>query len=146
MTEKWSAMYVEIKHQIIFITEACMITITTRKNCQFCRYKKCLESGMKPSWVLSEEEKSSRNLIKYVRKNKTTCGKNVNNNNTIESSSSSASSSASSSPAPISPYNIIHFHSLCFTTEESRHIDNLIFAQDSTRNLIPMPELVMDEY
>ncbi|XP_040577849.1 nuclear receptor subfamily 6 group A member 1 [Lepeophtheirus salmonis] len=155
------------KHTTYFCStdQACMITITTRKNCQFCRYKKCLESGMKPSWVLSEEEKSSRNLIKYVRKNKTTCGKNVNNNNTIEvnlvshlqsnsavqdrltlqSSSSSASSSASSSPAPISPYNIIHFHSLCFTTEESRHIDNLIFAQDSTRNLIPMPELVMDE-
>jgi len=38
----------------------CQINSETRKNCQFCRFKKCLESGMKPSWVLSDEERNRR--------------------------------------------------------------------------------------
>lgn len=38
----------------------CKINSETRKNCQFCRFKKCLESGMKPSWVLSDEERNRR--------------------------------------------------------------------------------------
>jgi retinoid X receptor beta len=38
----------------------CPIDETTRRNCQFCRYQKCLESGMKPTWVLTEQEKQKR--------------------------------------------------------------------------------------
>merc|ERR1719427_588322 len=38
----------------------CKINSETRKNCQFCRFKKCLESGMKTSWVLSDEERNRR--------------------------------------------------------------------------------------
>merc|ERR1712106_600528 len=38
----------------------CLVNAQTRKNCQFCRFKKCLESGMKPSWVLSDEERNRR--------------------------------------------------------------------------------------
>jgi len=38
----------------------CKITSQTRKTCQFCRFKKCLEAGMKPSWVLSDEERNRR--------------------------------------------------------------------------------------
>ena len=36
----------------------CEITLKSRKNCQKCRFERCLEVGMKPSWVLSEEERS----------------------------------------------------------------------------------------
>ena len=32
----------------------------TRKNCQFCRYQKCLLAGMRPSWILSDEERVRR--------------------------------------------------------------------------------------
>ena len=32
----------------------------TRKNCQFCRYQKCLQAGMRPSWILSDEERVRR--------------------------------------------------------------------------------------
>ena len=39
---------------------ACEITPSTRKNCQFCRYQKCLSTGMKASWVLSDKEKVER--------------------------------------------------------------------------------------
>jgi len=35
----------------------CAMTIKTRKNCQYCRFKKCESSGMKRSWVLADGEK-----------------------------------------------------------------------------------------
>lgn len=38
----------------------CDISLKTRKNCQKCRYDRCLAVGMKPSWVLSEEERFRR--------------------------------------------------------------------------------------
>ena len=38
----------------------CMINLKTRKNCQKCRFDKCLNAGMKSSWVLSEEERFRR--------------------------------------------------------------------------------------
>ncbi|KAK3856512.1 hypothetical protein Pcinc_037168 [Petrolisthes cinctipes] len=38
----------------------CVMNITSRKCCQFCRYKKCLSIGMEPRWVMSEEERKHR--------------------------------------------------------------------------------------
>jgi len=38
----------------------CQITSKTRKTCQYCRYQRCLSVGMKPSWVLSPEERERR--------------------------------------------------------------------------------------
>ena len=40
--------------------EDCQISLMTRKNCQFCRYQKCLLAGMRPSWILSDEERVRR--------------------------------------------------------------------------------------
>lgn len=40
--------------------ENCEVNLKTRKNCQFCRFKKCLNCGMKVSWVLSDEERNRR--------------------------------------------------------------------------------------
>ena len=40
--------------------KSCDINLKTRKNCQFCRYSRCLAVGMKPTWVLSEEERQRR--------------------------------------------------------------------------------------
>ena len=45
---------VQSKYYEIFqckFEKRCRITLQTRKTCQFCRFKKCLEAGMKPSWV-----------------------------------------------------------------------------------------------
>jgi len=38
----------------------CEVTLVTRKNCQYCRYQSCLAAGMRPSWILSEEERARR--------------------------------------------------------------------------------------
>jgi len=38
----------------------CQINIKTRRNCQYCRYRRCLDVGMKPSWVLSPDERERR--------------------------------------------------------------------------------------
>lgn len=38
----------------------CAISLLTRKNCQFCRYQKCIQAGMRPSWILSDEERQRR--------------------------------------------------------------------------------------
>lgn len=38
----------------------CEITIKNRKTCQSCRFKKCMTTGMNPSWVLSDEQRKKR--------------------------------------------------------------------------------------
>ena len=53
--------------------EDCQISLMTRKNCQFCRYQKCLLAGMRPSWILSDEERVRR-FHGRVRTEKTKAG------------------------------------------------------------------------
>jgi len=38
----------------------CEVTLKTRKNCQYCRYKLCEAAGMKTTWVLTEEERKQK--------------------------------------------------------------------------------------
>jgi len=40
--------------------DKCEINIKNRKTCQSCRFKKCMITGMNPSWVLSEEQRKKR--------------------------------------------------------------------------------------
>ena len=51
----------------------CSIVVTTRKNCQYCRYQACLVAGMRPTWVLTDKEKKDRT------KNKTQDSETTNN-------------------------------------------------------------------
>lgn len=39
------------------IIEACEINVKTRRQCLHCRYKKCQAVGMRPDWVMSDEDK-----------------------------------------------------------------------------------------
>ena len=34
----------------------CVVTLKTRKNCQFCRFRLCEKAGMKRSWVLADSD------------------------------------------------------------------------------------------
>ena len=47
----------------------CKMNTNTRKICQFCRYKQCLNIGMRPKWVLSDDERHQKYGSR--RKNKT---------------------------------------------------------------------------
>ncbi|RNA42264.1 thyroid hormone receptor beta isoform X3 [Brachionus plicatilis] len=38
----------------------CKMNTNTRKICQFCRYKTCLSVGMRPKWVLSDDERHQK--------------------------------------------------------------------------------------
>lgn len=40
--------------------QACRIDSKSWKSCRFCRFKKCLASGMKPAWVLNDQERKIR--------------------------------------------------------------------------------------
>ena len=46
----------------------CTITVKTRKQCQYCRFKKCLDIGMKPTWVMTDEEKAEKKEKSIKRK------------------------------------------------------------------------------
>merc|ERR1712209_324310 len=38
----------------------CEVTLKTRKNCQYCRYKLCEAAGMRTTWVLTDEERKQK--------------------------------------------------------------------------------------
>lgn len=38
----------------------CKMNTNTRKICQFCRYQRCLSIGMRPKWVLSDDERHQK--------------------------------------------------------------------------------------
>ncbi|UJR16421.1 hypothetical protein I4U23_003323 [Adineta vaga] len=40
--------------------EQCPVNIVTRKVCQYCRYIKCTVIGMKPKWVLTDQERAEK--------------------------------------------------------------------------------------
>lgn len=44
--------------------DECVIDSKSWKSCKRCRFQKCLEAGMKSSWVLSEPERRSRNAVR----------------------------------------------------------------------------------
>merc|ERR1711915_676483 len=46
--------------------QRCSIDPDTRKNCKYCRFQRCLQSGMKMSWVLSDEQRIIR-FNKYYK-------------------------------------------------------------------------------
>ena len=45
---------------------ACEVSLVTRKNCQYCRYQKCLAAGMRPSWILSGQQCTPAHNWRYV--------------------------------------------------------------------------------
>ena len=64
----------------------CKVNKNTRKFCRYCRYQRCISIGMKPKWVLTDEERAK----KYGKKNSflitvTTENENKDENETPES-------------------------------------------------------------
>ncbi len=42
------------------VVGSCAITVKTRRSCQRCRYDRCLAAGMRPEFVMSDEQKRAR--------------------------------------------------------------------------------------
>jgi len=55
-------------HFICAFEKKCKITKVSRKHCQACRYKACIEAGMQTSLILSDEEVQKKRLL--IKKNK----------------------------------------------------------------------------
>ncbi|CAF1088156.1 unnamed protein product [Rotaria sp. Silwood1] len=51
---------------------SCIINIFTRRQCTYCRLKKCFDIHMRKDWIRTDEEKKSRQLIKLVKEQKKT--------------------------------------------------------------------------
>lgn len=45
-----------------------MVNKQTRKHCQYCRFQKCLAVGMKPSWVMTEDDKREKREKAIIRR------------------------------------------------------------------------------
>ena len=48
--------------------QICKITLKSRTQCQYCRFQKCLEIGMKPTWVMTDKEKKEKREKTIKRK------------------------------------------------------------------------------
>ena len=79
----------------------CAISLVTRKNCQFCRYQRCISAGMRPSWILSDEERVRRfhGRAKVVKTER-------------PATPSPPTPPSSTSPAPLSPSPSPHPYSV----------------------------------
>jgi hypothetical protein len=50
------------KNFVCVASRGCVIDSKSWRSCKFCRFEKCLSSGLKPSWVLDKSERKRRHL------------------------------------------------------------------------------------
>jgi nuclear receptor subfamily 1 group I len=46
---------------------SCIINVTTRRQCTYCRLKKCFDIKMRKDWIRTEEEIELRQLQKLAK-------------------------------------------------------------------------------
>lgn len=51
-------------------TGCCEVNVRTRRQCTYCRLKKCFDIKMRKDWIRTEEEKQVRQLQKLVKEQK----------------------------------------------------------------------------
>ena len=47
----------------------CIISLSNRKTCQYCRMKRCFDIGMEKSWVMTEEERKALMKARLEKRN-----------------------------------------------------------------------------
>jgi hypothetical protein len=70
-------------------TKVCSIDSKSWRSCKWCRFQKCLASGLKPSWVLEKKERKRRHATKvnFITRNRfyeSPISKNIFGQNLIE--------------------------------------------------------------
>lgn len=102
----------------------CSIMVTTRKNCQYCRYQTCLRSGMRPTWVLTDKEKQERIKNKKSQKELMTT---VEDKNKHSDDDTDVGKPVNSNSGNQTLYNICNF-----TAKDDGYIEELLSAQRAT--------------
>lgn len=46
----------------------CVVTKSTRKHCQYCRFQRCNDVGMRSTWVMTEEDKKEKKERALIRR------------------------------------------------------------------------------
>jgi hypothetical protein len=97
----------------------------TRKICQFCRYKSCLAIGMKPKWVLSDDERHQK--YGNRRKNKLR----PEDTAPVAQLSTQQSSSAPFTPTDKSVSNNNSTHDLASIANATAQLDSTVMTPQS---------------
>jgi hypothetical protein len=85
----------------------CVISLSNRKSCQYCRMKRCFAIGMEKSWVMTEDERKAlmkaRAEKKSCKRSPTTSSSSSSNMSAQNLNSSSNSSGGEQSPGLPAP-------------------------------------------
>lgn len=109
------------------VTKNCKIDSKSWRSCKWCRFKKCLASGLKPSWVLDKTERKRRR----EKKKKTTA-------TAASTTSTSTSQSESNTMVPFaSPAKRCSQMVVSYSTDELMQIMTMALGvhKSLTRNL-----------
>jgi hypothetical protein len=78
----------------------CVISLSNRKSCQYCRMKRCFAIGMEKSWVMTEEE---RKALMKARAEKKSCKRSPTVSTSSNASAQNLNTSSNSSGGDQSP-------------------------------------------
>lgn len=109
----------------------CQINLKTRRNCQYCRYERCLSMGMQPSWVLSQEERNRR-----FKKNREKNLKSENEEMVVTETVDGASS--------VRPATVIHTVCSVGAVRPGQQTDVQLIPQISPINIQPKREILIN--
>ena len=109
-------------------SQPCTITVNTRKNCQKCRFEKCVVTGMKASWVLSDEERLTR--LEKKRQNRESRNKN-RRAASIECTDQGSDSSYGSRPSSHESYESHAIPSILGRRSPSKLTNKRVTAQEA---------------
>ena len=108
----------------------CEIGVSTRKNCQYCRYQACITAGMRPTWVLTENEKRAR----MEKKRKNAAAKRAEADGTQSTPPYLLQQQRNQAENKLPPISVI----------ETRQLEELLFAQESAKHSESFSRPVLD--
>lgn len=110
----------------------CVINVNTRKNCQKCRFEKCVATGMKASWVLSDEEKLTRLEKKRQNKESRKLGK-PRRADSVEYTDNGSDSSFGSRPSSHESYDSYTIPTVLGRRSTSKGTNHQVTNQESLK-------------
>ena len=105
-------------------SKSCKIDSKSWRSCKWCRFKKCIDSGLKPSWVLDKTERKRRREKKTTTTGSTSIAKTPRSENIVATF--------------LNPATKCNNMIWSYTTDELMQIMTMATGvhQDLTRNLV----------